>query len=127
MIPDRYRTRRIKERYLQALKAIPLPIRTTTTPEPVLTFDLVGLPILATEPIGDRDVRYSLVLGQARFRLTFTNIDPNLIGHIIDLDTPNPRLIIAGPLHTEWALTHETKLTTTATKTWTNHTRTCDN
>ncbi|HEY1093508.1 MAG TPA: hypothetical protein VGE61_02310 [Glycomyces sp.] len=126
MIPDRYTTRRIRARYIKALQAIPLPIRRTDPPDPALPIDLAGLPILATTTIDDRQVQYSLVIGQTRFRLTYKEIHPNLIGHIINLETTNPRLVISQPLHTEWALTNEQALTATANQIWTTNTRTCD-
>ena len=114
MIPDRYTTRRIRVRYIKALQAIPLPVRHTDPPDQVLPIDLAGLPILATETIDDRQVQYSLVLGQTRFRLTYKEIHPPLIGHIINLETPNPRLVIAEPFHTDWALANEPALTACA-------------
>jgi hypothetical protein len=125
MIPDRYTTRRIRARYIKALQAIPLPVRHTDPPDQVLPIDLAGLPILATETIDDRQVQYSLVLGQTRFRLTYKEIHPNLIGHIINLETPSPRLVISQPLHTEWALTNEQALTEHATRTWQANTKSC--
>jgi hypothetical protein len=126
MIPDRYTTRRIRARYLQALNAIPLPVRRTDPPDAVLPIDLAGLPVLATETIDDHAVRYSLVIGQTRFRLTFKEIHPHLIGHIINLETPNPRLVIAEPFHTEWALANEQALTDHATRIWTANTKACN-
>jgi hypothetical protein len=126
MIPDRYTTRRIRARYIKALQAIPLPVRHTDAPDHALPIDLAGLSILATETIDDRRVQYSLVLGQTRFRLTFKEIHPTLIGHIINLETPNPRLIIAEPFHTEWALTNEQALTNHAAQIWATNTRTCN-
>ncbi|WP_205324413.1 hypothetical protein [Glycomyces sp. YM15] len=126
MIPDRYTTRRIRARYINALKAIPLPVRYTDPPDQALPIDLAGLPILATHTIDDRAVRYSLVVGQARFRLTFKEIHPALIGHMINLHTPDPRLVIAEPLHTEWALANEPALTEHAAEIWEDNTRTCN-
>ncbi|MEV3938945.1 hypothetical protein AB0K52_23605 [Glycomyces sp. NPDC049804] len=126
MIPDRYTTRRIRARYIKALNAIPLPVRRTDPPDQVLPIDLAGLPILGTETIDHHQVQYSLVLGQTRFRLTFKYNRPDLIGHIIDLETPNPRLIISDPTHTEWALTNEQALTETATRIWTANTKSCN-
>jgi hypothetical protein len=123
MIPERYTTRRIRARYIKALQAIPLPIRRTDPPDPALPIDLAGLPILATATIDDRLVQYSLVLGQTRFRLTYKELHPNLIGHIINLETPNPRLVISQPLHTEWALTNEQALTATANQIWATNTK----
>ncbi|MBO3734503.1 hypothetical protein [Glycomyces niveus] len=127
MIPDRYTTRRIRARYIKALNAIPLPVRRTDPPDPALPIDLAGLPILATHTIDDRAVRYSLVMGQTRLRLTFKDTCPALIGHIINLETDNPRLIIAEPLQTEWALANETALLHHAAKTWQVNTKTCRN
>jgi hypothetical protein len=126
MIPERYTTRRIRARYIEALNAIPLPVRRTDPPDQILPIDLAGLPILATHTIDDRAVRYSLVLGQTRFRLTFKDIQPALIGHIINLETANPRLVIAEPFHTEWALANEQSLIEAATQTWQANTRTCN-
>ncbi|MEU6860400.1 hypothetical protein AB0B28_16205 [Glycomyces sp. NPDC046736] len=123
---ERYTTRRIRSRYLQALQSIPLPVRRTEPPDAVLPIDLAGLPILATELIDYRPIRFSLVVGQARFRLTFKETEPTLIGHVIALGTPDPRLIISEPLHTEWALAHEQPLTEAAQRLWTNTTRTCE-
>ncbi|MEV3938219.1 hypothetical protein AB0K52_19850 [Glycomyces sp. NPDC049804] len=127
MIPDRYTSRRIRARYIKALNAIPLPIRRTDPPDPALPIDLAGLPILATHTIDDRAVRYSLVVGQARFRLTFKGTHPALIGHIINLRTDNPRLVIAEPAHTEWALANESALIHHAAETWQVNTKTCSN
>lgn len=126
MIPDRYTTRRIRARYIKALNAIPLPVRRTAPPDEALPIDQAGLPILATIAIDERPVRFSLVLGQTRFRMTFSETHPALIGHIINLDTANPRLVIAEPAHTEWALANEATLTEHAARTWTANTRTCD-
>lgn len=125
MIPDRYTTRRIRARYIKALQAIPLPVRRTDPPDPALPIDLAGLPILGVETIDDRLVQFSLVVGQTRFRLTYKEIHPNLIGHIINLETSNPRLVISEPRHTEWALTNEPALTNHATRIWAANTRTC--
>jgi len=125
MMPERYTTRRIRARYIKALQAIPLPIRRTDPPDPALPIDLAGLPILATTTIDHRLVHYSLVLGQTRFRLTYKELHPNLIGHIINLETPNPRLVISQPLHTEWALTNEQALTDHATRIWQTNTKSC--
>jgi hypothetical protein len=126
MIPDRYTTRRIRARYIKALQAIPLSVRRTDPPDAILPIDLAGLPVLATEAIGERLVQYSLVVGQTRFRLTFTDTRPALIGHVTNLETPGPRLVIAEPFHTEWVLTNGPALTTHATRIWKDHTRTCD-
>jgi hypothetical protein len=126
MIPDRYTTRRIRARYIKALNAIPLPVRRTDPPDQVLPIDLAGLPILATETIDNRRVQYSLVLGQTRFRLTYKETYPPLIGHITNLETPNPRLVIAEPAHTEWALANEQTLTNHAAQIWATNTRTCN-
>ncbi|MDA1362810.1 hypothetical protein O1R50_24545 [Glycomyces luteolus] len=126
MIPDRYATRRICARYIKALNAIPLPVRYTDPPDQTLPIDLAGLPILATAAIDGRAVRYSLVLGQNRFRLTFKEIHPALIGHIINLETPNPRLVISEPLHTEWALANEAAIIEHATRAWEDNTRNCN-
>jgi hypothetical protein len=126
MIPDRYTTRRIRARYIQALHAIPLAVRRTDPPDAFLPIDLAGLPVLVTETIGERLVQYSRVIGQTRFRVTFTDTHPTLIGHIINLETPGPRLVIAEPFHTEWALTNELALTAHATRIWKDHTRTCN-
>jgi hypothetical protein len=126
MIPDRYTTRRIRVRYLRALNAIPLPVRRTDPPDQALPIDLAGLPILATETIDDRRVQFSLVVGQTRFRLTFTDTDPALIGHIVSLGTPDPRLVISEPLHTGWALANGQALTEHAARTWAANTKTCD-
>jgi hypothetical protein len=126
MIPDRYTTRRIRARYIKALQAIPLPIRHTDPPDQVLPIDLAGLPVLAIETIDDRQVQYSLVLGQTRFRLTYKEIHPPLIGHIINLETPNPRLVVAEPAHTEWALTNEQAITACAVQIWDMKTKTCN-
>jgi hypothetical protein len=126
MIPDRYTTRRIRARYIKALNAIPLPVRRTDPPDQVLPIDLAGLPILATETIDNRRVQYSLVLGQTRFRLTYKETHPPLIGHITNLETPNPRLVIAEPAHTEWALANEQTLTNHAAQIWATNTRTCN-
>ncbi|MEV3937838.1 hypothetical protein AB0K52_17885 [Glycomyces sp. NPDC049804] len=125
MTPDRYTTRRIRARYIKALNAIPLPIRHTDPPDAALPIDLAGLPILATATINDLAVQYSLVLGQTRFRLTFKDTRPALIGHIINLETDNPRLVIAEPLHTEWALVNEPALTEHAARTWAANTKAC--
>jgi hypothetical protein len=125
MIPDRYTTRRIRARYIKALDVIPFSVRRTDPPDQILPIDLAGLPILATETIDDRRVQYSLVLGQARFRLTYKEIHPPLIGHIINLETPNPRLVIAEPFHTEWTFTNEQALTNRAAQIWATNTRTC--
>jgi hypothetical protein len=126
MIPDRYTTRRIRARYMQALQAIPLPVRRTDPPDAILPIDLSGLPILATETIGERRVQFSLVVGQTRFRLTFTDTHPALIGHVINLETPGPRLVISEPFHTEWALNNELALTAHATRIWKDRIRTCN-
>jgi hypothetical protein len=126
MIPDRYTTRRIRARYIKALQAIPLPVRRTDPPDQALPIDLAGLPILATAAIDDRRVQYSLVAGQTRFRLTFKETHPALIGHVINLETPSPRLVISQPLHTEWALANEQALTRQAAQTWQANTKTCD-
>ncbi|HEX2144679.1 MAG TPA: hypothetical protein VHG10_09245 [Glycomyces sp.] len=126
MIPDRYTTRRIRARYRNALTAIPLPIRYIDPPDAALPIDLAGLPVLAAETVDERLVRFSLVIGQTRFRLTFKETQPELIGYVIALDSPNPRLVVSEPLHTEWALTNEPALTQHATRTWKEHTKTCD-
>jgi hypothetical protein len=126
MIPDRYTSRRIRARYIKALNAIPLPVRRTDPPDQILPIDLAGLPILATATISDRPVQYSLVLGQTRFRLTFKEMHPALIGHIVNLDTTNPRLVIAEPAHTEWAVANEPALTEHAVRTWAANTKACD-
>jgi hypothetical protein len=126
VIPDRYATRRIRSRYLEALDAIPLPVGYNDSSDKALPIDLAGLPVLATDDIDDRAVRYSLVVGQTRFRLTFKEIRPDLIGHVIALDTPNPRLVVSEPLHAEWARTNEPALTQHAARAWHEHTRTCD-
>jgi hypothetical protein len=126
MIPDRYTTRSIRARYIKALQAIPLPVRRTDPPDQILPIDLAGLPILATEAIDDRQVQYALVLGQTRFRLTYKEIHPSLIGHIINLETQGPRLVIAEPFHAEWALTNEATLTNHAAQIWATNTRACD-
>ncbi|MDA1362674.1 hypothetical protein O1R50_23835 [Glycomyces luteolus] len=125
MIPDRYTTRRIRARYIKALQAIPLPVRRTEPPDPEFPIDLAGLPILAVETIDGHQVRYSL--GRpTRFRLTFRHTHPALIGSVINLDTPRPRLVIAEPLHTVWALANELVLAQPAAETWAASTRTCD-
>jgi hypothetical protein len=126
VIPDRSATRRIRSRYLEALDAIPLPVGYNDPPDKALPIDLAGLPVLATDDIDDRAVRYSLVVGQTRFRLTFKEIEPALIGHITNLDTPEPRLIVAEPLHTEWARTNEPALIEHAMRAWHEQTRTCE-
>ncbi|WP_030144519.1 hypothetical protein [Glycomyces sp. NRRL B-16210] len=126
MIPERYTTRRIRARYLRAMQAIPLPVRRSETAEAALPFDLAGLPILATETIDGRPVRFSLVVGQSRFRLTFKEIDPSLIGHVIALDSPSPRMVVSEPLHTEWALANERALTARAARAWEESTKHCE-
>ncbi|MEV3938803.1 hypothetical protein AB0K52_22880 [Glycomyces sp. NPDC049804] len=126
MIPDRYTTRRIRARYIKALNAIPLPVRRTDPPDAALPIDLAGLPVLATETIDERPVQFSLVLGQTRLRLTFTGTRPSLIGSVVNLDTANPRLVIAEPAHTEWALANEPALIHHAVRTWQTNTSTGD-
>ncbi|MFG3338361.1 hypothetical protein [Glycomyces sp. NPDC048151] len=125
MIPDRYTTRRIRARYIKALNAIPLPVRRTDPPDTALPIDLAGLPVLATETVDERIVRFSLVVGQPRFRLTFEGIDPDLVGHVVNLETANPRLVIAEPFHTDWALSNEQALTEHAARVWGAITRSC--
>lgn len=125
MIADRYTTRRIRARYIKALNAIPLPVRRTDPPDQALPIDLAGLPVLAVESIDDRRVRFSLVIGQTRFRLTFTDTHPTLIGSVANLDTPRPRLIIAEVLNTEWALANKVTLTENAARIWAANTRAC--
>ncbi|HEX2143678.1 MAG TPA: hypothetical protein VHG10_04125 [Glycomyces sp.] len=125
MIPERYTTRRIRARYLKALTAIPLPVRHTYPPDTVLPIDLAGLPVLATATVDDRAVRFSLVVGQTRFRLTFKEFRPELIGSVVALDSPNPRLVVSTPLHTEWALTNEPDLIDCAVRAWVENTRDC--
>jgi hypothetical protein len=105
---------------------IPLPVRRTDPPNQILPLDLAGLPILATETIDNHQVHFSLVLGQTRFRLTFKEIHPDLIGQIINLEIPNPRLIISEPHHTEWALTNEQALTHHAASIWQANTKSCN-
>ncbi|HEX2143610.1 MAG TPA: hypothetical protein VHG10_03780 [Glycomyces sp.] len=125
MIPDHNATRRIRARNLKALNAIPLPVRRTGPPDKALPIDLAGLPVLTTETVDDLAVRFSLVVGQTRFRLTFKSIQPSLIGHVIALDTPNSRLIVSTPLHTEWALAHELALIEHAIRAWEENNRDC--
>ena len=130
MIPDRYTTRRIRARYIKALNAIPLPVRYVDPPDSVpdnaLPIDLAGLPVLATATVDERTVRYSLVVGQTRLRLTFKETRPELIGHVIALDSPSPRLVVSTPLHTEWALANELVLTEHAARIWKVNARDCD-
>jgi len=125
MSPD-HTARRSRARYIEALKAIPLPVRYTDPSDPPLPIDLAGLPVLATETVAERQVRFSLIVGQTRFRLTFTDTHPNLIGSVINLSATRARLVIAGPLHTEWALANEPALIDHAIRIWNADTRTCN-
>lgn len=125
MIPERYGARRIRARYARALQSIPLPVRAGRS-DPVLLIDPAGLPVLATEAVDERRVRFSLVVGQARLRLTFGDVDPDLVGHVVDLDSPCPRLVVSTPLHTEWALANAEALTASARRVWAEAWRSCD-
>jgi hypothetical protein len=99
--------------YFQGLQALPGPFQPCE-------FDAHGLPVLAVEVVGDRAVSFSRVPGQPRLRLTFPGADPPLLGHVTGLDTFDPRLHLAEPLHVEWGLDHADELTEEAGRIWTN-------
>lgn len=61
------------------------------------------LPILATRVVEGRRVQFVLIPNRPKFRLTFTDCHPALLGHITGLGSPTPELRVADPLHSDWA------------------------
>jgi hypothetical protein len=88
--------------------------------------DPAGLPVLATSTIDDRAIRFALVFGQPRLRLTFTDCDPTLFGHVTGLDRDRPRLIVAEPLHLSWGFTHAAPIENHAQRLWNSVQHHCD-
>ncbi|WP_026924860.1 hypothetical protein [Glycomyces arizonensis] len=61
------------------------------------------LPVLATRIVDDRQIQFALIPNRPRFRLTFTDRHPALLGHVTCLDNPEPLLYIADRNHWDWS------------------------
>jgi hypothetical protein len=100
--------------------------RTATTSTTTGRRDPAGLPVLATDTFDDRTIRFALVLGQPRLRLTFTDLEPAVLGHVTGLDRDRPRLIVSEPLHLSWGFTHAGPIEHHAQRLWQTAHRHCD-
>lgn len=86
------------------IRNAPQPIANESAPCEALDDPLEDeLPVLATRTVEGRRVQFALIPNRPRFRLTFTDRHPALLGHITGLDSPTPELHVADPLHWEWA------------------------
>jgi hypothetical protein len=113
--------RHARHRYFTDLDRLPIGQTTTAT-----GLDEHGLPVLATTDVADRTIRFALVIGQPRLRLTFTDQDPALLGHVTGLDRDRPRLIVSEPLHLSWGFTHAEPIEHHAQRLWSAALRHCD-
>lgn len=118
MSRSRRAPRQARRRYFAALTMLPLLVSEPT--------DSNGLPVLATERIGERDVRFAALIGQPRLRATFADIEPAALGSVIGLDGDRPELRVCTPIHMEWAATHAPATIAAATRTWSLHQRECE-
>lgn len=117
MRPHR-RTRQIRA-YFQGLGLI------APKTGPCTDLDVVGLPVIATEAVADRVVRFSWVVGQPRLRLTLPHLEPETLGSIDGLDTRDPRLHLSEPIHAEWGSEHTEALLKAAQTAWETRQRQC--
>lgn len=111
--------RQVRRRYLAALAMLPLLVEEPDT-------DPNGLPVLATERIGERSARFSALPGQPRLRVTFADTEPAVLGSVIGLDGDRPELRVSAPIHMDWAATHTAAVLTAAARAWAAHRPRCD-
>ncbi|WP_199034200.1 hypothetical protein [Glycomyces salinus] len=81
---------------------------------------------VAGAEIDGRRVEFTPLPFQARLRVTFYEVDPAVLGSVIDLDTDEPGLRVSAPLHLEWGNAHADQLVTEATRIWASLASDCE-
>lgn len=109
--------RREARRYFFALNALPVPAITMDHRGPN------GLPVLATETIGERRLQLSAIPGRPRLRVTFVDAEPLVLGSVIGLDGDRPEIRVSTPLHMDWAASHSAAITSAAARVWSDRQR----
>lgn len=90
---------RVRAAYAQALKEIPLPVRSLTGIDPD------GLAIIAEAEIAQRRVQFGLLWGLPRLWIALPDHLPAVLGFLTGIDTDRPELHVTEPDHLEWACT----------------------
>lgn len=80
--------------------------------------DSVGLPVLGTELVDGKTVQFSWPIGQDRLRLVLCGAQPPVIGSVIGLDGPEPKLVASEPANAQWAATQAAPLVAAAAALW---------
>ncbi|GAB3220110.1 hypothetical protein GCM10027447_04090 [Glycomyces halotolerans] len=96
MGPSRYIPRLIRRRYFAALDDLPRfePSNARAAPGSLVPVD--------TRTVDERLIRFHVVAGRPRLRLSFVDVEPAELGSVIGLDD-RPELVISEQRHLEWA------------------------
>lgn len=89
---------RVRARYAQALRSIPLPVRSFGAVDPG------GLTTIGEAEIDDRLVRFGVLFAIPRLWITFPEQVPTLLGFVTGFDgAAKPELHLTEPDHLAWA------------------------
>jgi hypothetical protein len=88
---------RVRARYAQSLKEIPLPVRSFAGIDPG------GLTIVGEAEIAGRRVQFGVLYAIPRLWMTFPEYLPPVLGFVTGLDITGPELHITEPDHLGWA------------------------
>jgi hypothetical protein len=88
---------KVRERYAQALKAIPLPVRTLTGIDPE------ALVTLGETEIAGRRIEFAILPGIPRLWITAPDLVPPVIGYATGFESRRLDVHLTEPGHIEWA------------------------
>jgi hypothetical protein len=123
-VSSRFAPHRIRAHYLDALKALPLPVSLTDPPDPS------RLTVLGTETVGEHLVRFGTVSSAPRLWMALASegTEPHLIGYVTGLVVGEPDLWVCEGAHRQWALeaANSTELKRAATRVWFSCIQNCE-
>lgn len=94
---SRFAPHRTRARYLNALKALPIPVSLTDPPDPA------RITVLGTATVADRTVRFGTIASAPRLWMSLDAEGP-LLGYVTGLVAGEPDLWVCEGVHRDWVL-----------------------
>lgn len=95
---SRFAPHRIRAHYLNALKALPIPVSLADPPDPA------RITVLGTAAVADRTVRFGTIASAPRLWMTLDAADDPLLGYVTGLVVGEPDLWVCEGAHRAWVL-----------------------
>lgn len=111
---------RIRAAYEQALRSIPLPVRSISAPVPEV------LTVLGRAEVGDRLVHYGTVTEAPRLWVAFPDAHPPVFGYLTGLAAAKPDLHVTDLAHLAWTRRNTEAILRHGMEVWREAQRSCE-